>query len=139
MGLFEKFFRAGRKGDRPAIEITNINLQKKNSWDNPQIQLWLANPVGFGNRQIDAKLPFEGIVANPPAKGFVRVFIILSKDNSIWPQWDSELDAGGRFKAGLYFATGPGEKYRKTILVQLYETKQGNESSKILEEEYIIE
>ncbi len=50
VGFFENLFRAGKKGDRPAIEITNINLERKNSWDNPQIQLWLANPVGFGKR-----------------------------------------------------------------------------------------
>jgi hypothetical protein len=140
MGLFQNLFGGGGKGKgTPGLEINNINLEKKNSWDNPQIALWLANPIGFGNRKVDAKLPLEGIVTNAPAEGFVRIFVVLSKDGSIWPQWDSKLDRNGAWKGGVYLATGMGENYKKTILIQVYEVKEGNEGVKILEEEYVIE
>jgi hypothetical protein len=140
MSLFENPFGGGGKKDGISeIIITNVNLAKKNKWRDPQIQLWLAAPVGPGNRAVDAKLPLEGKVINPPRKGFVRAFIILSKDGSIWPQCDCTLDGKGEWKAGVYLALGPGEEYKKTILVQLYEVKEGNEAVKILENEFVIE
>lgn len=140
MGLFENLLgRGGKKGGKQEIVVTNVNLGKRNSWHDPQIQLWLTNPVGLGNRDVDAKLPLEGKVTNPPGKGFIRIFIILSKDGSIWPQWDCTIDANGEWKAGVYLAMGPGEDYKKTILIQFYEIKDGNEAVKILENEFVIE
>ena len=109
MRLFENLLGGGvKKGGKPEIVITNVNLGKRNSWHDPQIQLWLTNPVGLGNRDVDAKLPLEGKIMNPPGKGFIRIFIILSKDGSIWPQWDCTLMRIRAWKAGVYLAIGSG-------------------------------
>ena len=62
---------------RKNILITNLNLQENNSWEDPQIQLWMSNPVGYGRRDVDEKLPLEGKIVDPPKEGFVRIFIIL--------------------------------------------------------------
>ncbi len=102
------------------IVITNLNLKENNSWDNPQIQLWLSNPLGYGRRDADEKLPLEGKVINPPKEGFVRIFIMLAPKN-FWKQGDFVLNNRGEWKAMIYLASGPDEKYKKTIRIELYE------------------
>ena len=113
----EKAWRFERQRSKD-IEITNINIKDNNSWDDPQICLWLASPMGHGIRMDDKRLPLEGRIINPPPGSFVRVQVLLSP-LEIWPQGDYPVNEKGEWRGWIYLSAGEGEEYKKVIRVEL--------------------
>ncbi len=106
--------------DSDRFIITNINLQKINSWSDPQIKLWLANPIGLGMRVDDKKYELNGRIKNPPAKGSVKIYVLLSA-TEIWYQGEFPLNEKGEWNGWVYFTVGQEEEYKKIIRLELYE------------------
>lgn len=102
------------------IQITNVALEDKNKWENPQIRLWLANPIGIGQRVEDKKLPLEGKVIDPPSNGSVKIFVLLS-ENENWYQGQYPLNSNGEWQGWLYLSTGDDQEFKKVIRIELYD------------------
>lgn len=117
------------------IQITNIALEDVNKWDNPQIKLWLANPIGIGKRVDDKQLPLEGKIIDPPKIGSVKIFVLLS-DKEIWYQGQYPLNSKGEWRGWLYFSTGEDQMFKKVIRIELYDSISDN--SNLLETKDII-
>ncbi|MCX8092979.1 MAG: hypothetical protein N3E50_02280 [Candidatus Goldbacteria bacterium] len=117
------------------IQITNIALEDVNKWDNPQIKLWLANPIGIGRRVEDKQLPLEGKVIEPPENGSVKIYVLLS-ENDIWYQGQYPLNSKGEWRGWLYLTVGEGQEFKKVIRIELYDGI--SESSNLLETKDVV-
>ncbi len=117
------------------IVITKPKLKKQNRWNDPQVATWMENPIGFGDHPRDGQFPIEGKVFNPPTKGFVRLFVILTGGRT-WPQGEYELESNGKWTGAVYLRMG--ERYRKIIRVELYEG-EGLQAKKIDTYDVVIE
>lgn len=102
------------------IQITNIALEDINKWENPQIRLWLANPIGIGKKVDDKQLPLEGKVIDPPQNGSVKIFVLLS-ENENWYQGQYPLNSKGEWRGWLYLSTGADQMFTKVIRIELYD------------------
>ncbi|MBP7792099.1 MAG: hypothetical protein KA120_03460 [Candidatus Goldbacteria bacterium] len=102
------------------IQITNIALEDVNKWENPQIKLWLANPIGIGRRVDDKQFPLEGKVIDPPTIGSVKIFVLLSETEK-WYQGQYPLNSKGEWKGLIYLSIGEGQDIKKIIRIELYD------------------
>lgn len=102
------------------IQITNVAIADVNNWENPQIKLWLANPIGIGKRVDDKQLPLEGKVIDPPQTGSVKIFVLLSETEK-WYQGQYPLNSNGEWRGWLYFSTGGDQFFKKVIRIELYD------------------
>jgi len=102
------------------IQITNVALEDENKWDNPQIKLWLANPIGIGKKVDDKQLPLEGKVIDPPPVGSVKIYVFLSETEK-WYQGQYPLNSKGEWRGWLYLSTGEDQYFKKVIRIELYD------------------
>lgn len=102
------------------IQITNIALEDVNKWENPQIKLWLANPIGIGRKVDDKQLPLEGKVIDPPQIGSVKIFVLLSETEK-WYQGQYPLNSKGEWRGWLYLSIGIDQEFKKVIRIELYD------------------
>lgn len=121
------------KSDR--IKITNISLEDVNSWSDPQIRLWLGNPIGIGKRVEDKQLPLEGLIIDPPQNGSVKIYVLLS-ENEKWYQGQYPLNSKGEWRGWIYLSTGVDQEFKKVIRIELYDGISDN--SNLLETKDII-
>ncbi len=102
------------------IQITNVALEDENKWENPQIKLWLANPIGIGKRVDDKQLPLEGKVIDPPPAGSVKIFVFLSPEEK-WYQGQYPVNSQGEWRGWIYLTTGEDQFFKKVIRIELYD------------------
>jgi hypothetical protein len=87
------------------IAVTYPKLEKWNYWESAHINEWLQNPCDKAEHKTDHLYEIRGTVANSPPDCEVRIWIVVDKENTLWPQIGGKIADDGSWSGKVFLTT----------------------------------